>query len=1233
MSLTRRMLSPLAEVHQGEAPTALLMFVSSFCAMAGYNVIKPITRSAFIKDLGADNLPWMPLATAFLIAGLMSGYAWLMRLLPRRWGIPIAQAGMAFLLVGFWLLFQTQGRWVAATFYVFGLLMGVLLTSQFWTLANVIYDARQAKRLFGLIGAGAPLGGAAAGWLGTQATRIGTYNLLLYSAAIMIVSATAIAVVLARERGVEGLSEGGARSERGVGAAEALRLLRSSRHLQIIALVIMFAAIGAQLVDQQLSMAAEAFKGRQDVDAVTRFLSQVLLWMSLGAFVVQAFLTSRIHRYLGIAFALFILPVGLGTTAIVMLLNAALWAPGLARILDQSLRYTVDKTTREVLFLPLPTDLKLQAKPFVDVTVDRFGKGISALLLLVLVKDWGLGLTWQQISYASLAVTGLWIVAAVAAKRGYLAAFRRSIERQDVDPRSQPLATADLSTIEALLEELAHPEEKRVLYAIDVLESLDKRNLITPLLLRHESPAVRVRALGAMTASRPELARRWEPAINGLLSDSNPEVRAAAVRALAAVRGDAAAEVARPMLSDPDSRLVVTAATILADSPVQQEARDAHAALAAVCDDRRPEAAGARRDVAAALKHVRNADCRRLLIPLLYDSDASVCEEAMRSVSSLPYDPLFVPTLIALLRNRRLKAAARDVLVGYGSEVLPLLEHFLRDPDEDPWVRRHLPATIARIGTPRAVEILVGCLSDPDGFTRFKAIESLERLRRADGSLQCPREPVERLIAHETRRYFAALTAHDSLFVRQSIGAAATKHDALLAQALTGKAERARDRVFKLLALLYSGRDIDAARWALEHGEARARASAVEYLDNVLASPMRRLVLPVIEPLPREELLRRAYVQLRSRPRSTEEMLLELINDEDQVIAAAAIHLVGEIGEWRLKDDIEHVLAHRDVHDWYVFEAASWTLAAERVGHARTREAWREPLPATELAERLRQLPLFAGVGVDELFRLANAGRQVRHDPGRLLLQEDVPVDAVHVLLDGSVRCGRQDSPDMMVTAPAAIGLRETIEGRPADSTVRAEAGVVTLMIPADDVKTLLADNQDLIDGLLKTFAGELPIDDSAPTAVRTGHSDLLSLAADGTVPIHRALVLQRLPLFSRVASQELMYAAAITRLQRLDGGRPVAAKGHAPAVYFVLQGELASEPPGITVAPGDAVGVYETLAAQPLGYAVGAAQPSVVLTFDRVDLLDVLGHRPGLAQQVFASLFQNLQPGRALRT
>ena len=181
-------------------------------------------------------------------------------------------------------------------------------------------------------------------------------------------------------------------------------------------------------------MATEAAKGRANVDGLTSFLGLVLIWTSSIAFVIQVWLTSRIHRYLGIGFALLVLPIGFGSTAIVMLLNAALWAPSLARVLDQSLRYTVDKTTREILFLPLPTDLKYRAKPFVDVTVDRVAKGVSGLLMLILVKPWGLNLNWQQVSFASLIIVGLWIATALRVKRQYVAAFRDSLTREWYSP-------------------------------------------------------------------------------------------------------------------------------------------------------------------------------------------------------------------------------------------------------------------------------------------------------------------------------------------------------------------------------------------------------------------------------------------------------------------------------------------------------------------------------------------------------------------------------------------------------------------------------------------------------------------------------------------------------------------------------------------------------------------------------------------------------------------------------
>ena len=89
------------------------------------------------------------------------------------------------------------------------------------------------------------------------------------------------------------------------------------------------------------------------------------------------------------------------------------------------------------------------------------------------------------------------------------------------------LSGSELSTVETLVQELAHPEPARVIYAIDVLESLDKRNLVTPLLLYHESPKVRRRALAALGDVRSDIAQQWIPHIRRMLGDGDAGVRAA----------------------------------------------------------------------------------------------------------------------------------------------------------------------------------------------------------------------------------------------------------------------------------------------------------------------------------------------------------------------------------------------------------------------------------------------------------------------------------------------------------------------------------------------------------------------------------------------------------------------------------------------------------------------------------------------------------------------------------
>jgi ATP/ADP translocase/HEAT repeat protein/CRP-like cAMP-binding protein len=1222
-SLVSRLLRPLAQIRTGEATTALLMFGYSFLAMTGYNVLKPVTRGLFISNLGADNLPWVQFGAGVLIGVIMQAYSRVIALVPRRWMIPVTLAGMVSLLVLFWMAFRAgDARIVAAGFYLYGLILGILLISQFWTLANDVYDARQAKRLFGLIGAGSSLGGALGATItATFVERFGANAMLLVSASVLTLCFGIVVLVIRREKsaGMSDASKTG--EEESVSSAEAFQLLRSSKHLQLISLVIAFAAIGAAIIEQQLNMATAEAKGASNTDGISAFLAVITVWLSIIGFVIQVAFTSRIHRNLGIGFALLILPVSLGGTAVLMLTVGALWTSGLARILDTSLRYTVDKTSREILFLPLPVDLKYRAKPFIDVTVDRVAKGLGALLILVLIKDFGLGLTWRQLSIASLCITALWVWFAMRARGQYLAAFRQSIEQQHVEPAEIRLDTADLNTVEALIGELAHPEPRRVVYAIDLLESLDKRHLVTPLILHHDSPEVRARALRAAGAMRAESANHWLRGIERSLKDSHGEVRLAAVRALAALHREDATEVMRGFLKDADPVMVVTAACGLAESASPDDRLAAEEALRELASDTREQAVPIRLEVAHSLGYVRDPKFRALLVPLMFDADLSVAREAIRSAGLLgppDSDFLFLPPLVSLMRNRLLKAAARQVLVEYGEQVVDPLAYFLRDTDEDVWVRRHVPSTLALIPSQKALDVLVEALSDNDGFVRFKAITAIERLRRTAPQLTIDRAIIERQILLETTRAFGAMTLHHNLFVRHGLD-----RTSLLAQALTEKQQRAVDRMFRLLGMLHTPEDINAVRAALASPDSRLRSGAVEYLDNLLQATLRRRVMILIEDMPTEERIRRGNVLFKTRGRDVEDTVAQLVHDEDQVIAASAILLVEQRQMWTLADDLEHALAHRDPRDWYVFEAASWALAARRMPPERRRALWLEPLPAVELANRLRTVPLFAFSSVNELFRIAMLGRQVRHEPGRVLYEAGRHVESIQFILDGRLAGTRPGGDTKEVTAPGVVGFEAIIEGSPAQKTMKAVEMTIALALTSEEFLSLLSENVEIAQGIFRLMVERR--EGTWRTVLHGTIPPSLTAKMDGgdLQPLDTILLLQSSPLLSRATASQLVGLSGIARpVALVPGTNPLA--GPDASMLVVLKGEIRVNREGApleTAGPGDLIGIYETLSGVALTAKGEVVSAGHGVRFMRSDVLDVLADDIGLLRGIFSAL------------
>jgi CRP-like cAMP-binding protein len=283
----------------------------------------------------------------------------------------------------------------------------------------------------------------------------------------------------------------------------------------------------------------------------------------------------------------------------------------------------------------------------------------------------------------------------------------------------------------------------------------------------------------------------------------------------------------------------------------------------------------------------------------------------------------------------------------------------------------------------------------------------------------------------------------------------------------------------------------------------------------------------------------------------------------------------------------------------------------------RRHDLWQEALPSVELADRLRRLPLFDFTSVDELFRLARVGRQVRYEPGHVIYEQGAAAASLQFVLDGQVSSdgtgGRRE-----LTAPAALAFEEILEGSPLGATVTATTRVTTLSMTADEFLAVLSENEDLAAGLFRQLITTRGLD-AGHTVVRGNRSGVAGGAAGELGAVDRLLVLQSSPLLAHATAGQLWSLSQIARQVTLAAGAEAVKADAESAILFVVTGTLTVD--STTAGPGDVIGMHETLAGSRLGATVTVLEPATVLKLDREGLFELLADHTNLLQGLFSKL------------
>ena len=518
------------DVRAGEGLPVLLSFLYVACVVAAFLLAKPIRNGLYLREYGPYALVYAYAVVPLALWAFVPAYT----AVAARVGTRMATIGtltfFSLNVVAFWAAF----RWapfdlLPAIFYVWVNCFGVIAPVQAWSFANSLFDVRQARRLFGLVGAGASLGAIGGGLLASYLVGPvgGTVNLLLVLAALIGLAAVIVATAAGRLRR-RGPSR---RRHPALPFGEAVAAIAGSSYLRLLAALVMLVAIATQWTTFQLSVVAdERFGG--DADAITQFFGTFNFVVGAASFTLQVLLTGPLLKRTGVTGVVMILPLALGFGSAVTFVFPVFLAVLLANAADQGLRFSVDKAAYELLYLPIPPAQRQSVKNALDIIGNRIADAVGGVLLglatggFVMLPGAGLGV--RGTAAVILAITAVWLWVGWRLRGAYVAAIEDSIHQHRLDTERMSAAKLDATVRDTLAGRLGSTDPVVVRETLDMIARLKATAPSAPLhaLLRHADAGVRARALSVLAASGDRTAA---PSAERLLRDPDLNVRTQAL--------------------------------------------------------------------------------------------------------------------------------------------------------------------------------------------------------------------------------------------------------------------------------------------------------------------------------------------------------------------------------------------------------------------------------------------------------------------------------------------------------------------------------------------------------------------------------------------------------------------------------------------------------------------------------------------------------------------------------
>ena len=1046
------MLKKLFNIQPGEGLPTLILFIYFF-AFVALGITGSAARDAyFLNMVDRDYLPLMFLAVAIVLTLAVEIYN---RLSKNRDLIQTTTVSSLVFALSLVLIQNNLKGWVIPFLYVWVEVIILIVITQFWILAADVFNPRQAKRLFSILGAGGALASIIIGSsIKYYVSLFGSENLLFVTIGFLGV-VILMANLIRPYRNINKLKN---RSTKKDEKQKSDKLF--TPYIKSLAIIIGLAAIASVIIDYQFKMAAAAAFPNQD--DLVNFFGKYYAITGIARIIIDLYITSRVLSRFGILIAILILPISLTIGSLGFLLSPILATVFLSKFSDQVFKFTLHNASIQLFWIPIKNTIKTKLKPIIEGSIRASLQGLSGVVIFIAVTIFNIPIHYLSLSI--VLITIYWINKSFPLKKLYVDALQSAIEKRQLNFEELTLDIQDQTMVKTIETALNNTDESQQIFALDIIKDIPLTPWKQSLNRLLDKGSVTVKKEILNISVNDENIIDNQRIIDLIETDKELDINAITI---AGKRGlNNAKPVIIKYLKNPEieKRIIAAAALNTIDPDSSNVAKQVLIDALQSTDEKL---------ISVAINQL-NSDNEILpddsLIHYLNDSSFMIRNAALL-VAETRQAPEFLPEIIYSLADSRSAIPARTALTAYNEQdVINILIQYAQDSNAQKSLVIGILRTLKNYPTKQSIGIILSKINPKTPPVQVEAVDTLIHIAR-----ETPLKEEDIFITKgeliNTARY-----AYEIIIALSQIDD--SDDNQLLRYFLQNEVRKLIPVIMKLGIMDKPETQIETYIQYVQNNESDKLSYVIEFFENIFSKEEREIVNSLIDSISIEE----KCIVARKR-------FDKIMTDLNQFLG----YYITSSQELKVALTLDYALRSNNQE---ILNKINWETLPENfvikdiiTRHAQKHSNSLKTLPINqylldskqlsmystlEKALILNSIDLFESIPSEELIRVAQIAEEEQFETDTPLFEEGDFGDSMYIVANGKVRVHKGKRIIVELEKGACVGEMALLDQEPRSADVTVNAGTTLLKITQGGFYELMSSNMEIMHGIVKLITTRL---------------------------------------------------------------------------------------------------------------------------------------------------------------